>query len=38
VYDDPAYADVVKMMTAKLEAEMLRIGDTPMHEPLSVRG
>jgi arylsulfatase A-like enzyme len=38
VYDDPSYADVVKMMTAKLEAEMLRIGDTPMHEPLSVRG
>ncbi|MFW5815051.1 MAG: sulfatase [Spirochaetota bacterium] len=32
VYHDPAYADVVKTMTAKLEAEMLRIGDTPMHE------
>ncbi len=32
VYNDRAYAETVRMMTAKLEAEMLRIGDTPMHE------
>ena len=32
VYNDPAYAETVRMMTAKLEAEMLRIGDTPMHK------
>ena len=31
VYDDPAYADVVKTMTDKLNAEMLRIGDVPVH-------
>jgi arylsulfatase A-like enzyme len=31
VYHDPAYAETVKEMTAKLDAEMLRIGDTPMH-------
>ncbi len=31
VYDDPAYAEVVKTMTAKLDAEMARIGDTPLH-------
>ncbi len=31
VYHDPAYAGVVKTMTAKLEAEMLRIGDVPCH-------
>jgi arylsulfatase A-like enzyme len=31
VYDDPAYAAVVTMMTARLDAEMARIGDTPLH-------
>ena len=31
VYGDPAYADVVKTMTAKLNAEMTRIGDIPEH-------
>jgi arylsulfatase A-like enzyme len=31
VYHDPAYADMVKMMTAKLESEMRRIGDIPAH-------
>jgi arylsulfatase A-like enzyme len=31
VYHDPAYADVAKTMTAKLDAEMLRIGDVPEH-------
>lgn len=33
VYHDADYVDVVQTMTAKLEAEMLRIGDTPLHEP-----
>ncbi len=32
VYDDPEYAEVVKEMTAKLNAEMLRIGDIPEHD------
>ncbi len=32
VYHDPAYADTVKEMTIKLEQEMQRIGDVPMHE------
>lgn len=32
VYDDPAYADVVMTMTDKLNAEMLRIGDVPVHD------
>jgi arylsulfatase A-like enzyme len=31
VYHDPAYAEAVQMMRAKLDAEMARIGDTPMH-------
>jgi len=31
VYEDPSYAEAVKSMTAKLEAEMLRIGDIPCH-------
>ena len=31
VYGDPSYSDVVLEMTEKLEAEMLRIGDIPMH-------
>jgi len=31
VYHDPAYSGVVKSMTAKLDAEMARIGDTPLH-------
>jgi arylsulfatase A-like enzyme len=31
VYNDPAYAEVVKTMTAKLDAEMQRIGDLPEH-------
>lgn len=31
VYSDSEYALVVKEMTAKLEAKMLEIGDTPMH-------
>lgn len=31
VYGDPRYAEVVKEMTAKLNAEMLRIGDVPVH-------
>ncbi len=31
VYNDPEYAQVVLEMTAKLEAEMARIGDTPVH-------
>jgi arylsulfatase A-like enzyme len=31
VYSDPAYAEVVKTMTAKLNAEMTRIGDIPEH-------
>lgn len=30
-YDEPAYADVVREMTAKLNAEMQRIGDIPEH-------
>ncbi len=30
-YGDPAYGDVVKELTRKLEEEMARIGDTPMH-------
>ena len=32
VYHDRKYAEVVKTMTRKLEAEMLRIGDVPVHE------
>ncbi|HKJ84568.1 MAG TPA: sulfatase/phosphatase domain-containing protein, partial [Spirochaetia bacterium] len=36
VYSDPDYSETVKAMTAKLEAEMLRIGDTPMHELQSI--
>lgn len=32
VFSDPAYKGVVSGMTAKLEAEMARIGDTPMHK------
>lgn len=31
VYADPAYADVVKSMTAKLETHMFEIGDVPCH-------
>ncbi len=31
VYADPAYAEVVKDMTARLDAEMTRIGDVPEH-------
>ena len=31
VYHDPAYAGAVKAMTAKLDAEMLRIGDVRCH-------
>lgn len=31
VYNEPHYAETVAMMTAKLEAEMARIGDTPRH-------
>jgi arylsulfatase A-like enzyme len=31
VYGDPQYAEVVKKMTAKLDAEMARIGDVPVH-------
>ena len=31
LYHDPAYADTVAAMTAKLETEMARIGDTPLH-------
>ena len=31
VYNEPDYADVVKEMTGKLEAEMARIGDIPEH-------
>ena len=31
VYHDPEYAEVVKTMTAKLDAEMARIGDVPCH-------
>lgn len=31
VYDDPAYGDVVKEMTALLDEEMWRIGDLPCH-------
>lgn len=31
VYHDPAYAEVVHEMTAKLEAHMGRIGDVPCH-------
>jgi arylsulfatase A-like enzyme len=31
VYHDPAYAEVVTEMTAKLDAEMARIGDIPVH-------
>ncbi|KAK8024929.1 hypothetical protein PG990_002752 [Apiospora arundinis] len=30
-YHDPAYADVVKMMTKKLEDKMVEIGDEPVH-------
>lgn len=33
VYHDPAYGDVVREMTAKLDGEMARIGDTPLHGP-----
>jgi arylsulfatase A-like enzyme len=32
VHHDPAYADVVAEMTAKLDAEMARIGDLPVHK------
>lgn len=35
VYEDPAYAEVVEMMTNKLDAEMSRIGDETMHGPRS---
>lgn len=35
VYHDPAYAEVVREMMEKLEAEMDRIGDLPMHRPSS---
>jgi arylsulfatase A-like enzyme len=31
VYQDPDYAETVRTMTAKLDAEMLRIGDVPCH-------
>lgn len=31
VYGDPFYAEVIKEMTAKLDAEMDRIGDVPLH-------
>jgi hypothetical protein len=31
VYGDLQYAEVVKDMTAKLDAEMARIGDVPVH-------
>ncbi|MGJ3244073.1 MAG: sulfatase family protein [Opitutales bacterium] len=31
VYQDLDYVEVVRMMTAKLDAEMLRIGDVPCH-------
>jgi arylsulfatase A-like enzyme len=31
VYHDPAYAAVVRELTAKLEAKMAEIGDTPLH-------
>lgn len=31
VYHDPEYADAVREMTDKLDAEMARIGDVPMH-------
>ncbi|MFO8064077.1 MAG: DUF4976 domain-containing protein, partial [Spirochaetia bacterium] len=34
VYQDPAYSEVVREMTEKLEAEMERIGDTPVHPPI----
>ena len=34
VYHDPAYREVVREMTEKLEAEMARIGDTPLHPPI----
>jgi arylsulfatase A-like enzyme len=37
VYNDEAYRDVVKEMTLALEAEMFRIGDTPMHELLTAQ-
>jgi len=33
VYHDPDYAAVVRDMTAKLDAEMTRIGDVPEHPP-----
>jgi arylsulfatase A-like enzyme len=32
VYADPEYTDVVRNMRARLDAEMLRIGDIPEHE------
>lgn len=32
VYNDPAYSEVVRTMTGKLNAEMARIGDTPVHD------
>jgi arylsulfatase A-like enzyme len=31
LYNDPAYGTVVQELTRKLEEEMARIGDTPMH-------
>ncbi|MFW5830002.1 MAG: sulfatase/phosphatase domain-containing protein, partial [Planctomycetota bacterium] len=36
VHDDPQYAEAVRSMRARLDAEMLRIGDVPCHEPLTV--
>ncbi|KAE8550428.1 hypothetical protein TMatcc_008457 [Talaromyces marneffei ATCC 18224] len=30
-YDDPRYADVVRLMTEKLNRKMLEIGDEPLH-------
>lgn len=36
-YSDPKYADIVKEMTALLDAKMLEIGDVPEHGSLKIQ-
>jgi hypothetical protein len=31
VYQDPQYSNVIRDLTAKLDAKMDEIGDTPLH-------
>lgn len=37
-YNDPAYAEIVAMMTKKLEDKMSEIGDEPVHTDLKIEG